>query len=220
MSGGTSKTPSSGSELERIDLYQLHGWFPDGITTLDWLEVLNALRQEGKIDRIGVSIRDYRPEDGVDLARFGLVDSLQVVFNMFEHRPPATSSSRQPPRATACIAPGAVRLRLAHRELDRGHLLHLAGRLRTGMALPRGALRRDSSPRHRAQENSARRISRPSPRRPCGSALSSPAVSTVIPGMLTPAEVDMNVAYSDGIPFPPELLASLAGHGWPRNFYQ
>ena len=51
-------------------------------------------------------------------------------------------------------------------------------------------------------------------------ALSSPAVSTVIPGMLTPAEVDMNVAYSDGAPFPPELRASLAGHGWPRNFYQ
>ena len=50
--------------------------------------------------------------------------------------------------------------------------------------------------------------------------LSSPAVSAVIPGMLTPAEVDMNVAYSDGVPFPPELLASLAGHGWPRNFYQ
>ena len=73
--------------VERIDLYQLHGWFPDGITTLDWLEVLNALRQEGKIDKIGVSIRDYRPADGVDLARYGLVDSLQVVFDMFEQRP-------------------------------------------------------------------------------------------------------------------------------------
>ena len=30
----------------------------------------------------------------------------------------------------------------------------------------------------------------------------------------------MNVAYSDGTPFPPELLANLAEHGWPRNFYQ
>ena len=73
--------------VECLDLFQLHGWFRDGITTLDWLEVLNALRQEGKIDKIGVSIRDYRPQDGVDLARFGLVDSLQVVFNLFEQRP-------------------------------------------------------------------------------------------------------------------------------------
>lgn len=51
-------------------------------------------------------------------------------------------------------------------------------------------------------------------------ALSSPEVSTVIPGMLTPAEVDMNVAYSDGEPFPGELLNALSEHAWPRNFYQ
>jgi aryl-alcohol dehydrogenase-like predicted oxidoreductase len=51
-------------------------------------------------------------------------------------------------------------------------------------------------------------------------ALSAPQVSTVIPGMLTPAEVDLNVAYSDGEPFPEDLRHALAGHGWPRNFYQ
>lgn len=50
--------------------------------------------------------------------------------------------------------------------------------------------------------------------------LSPPEVSTVVPGMLTPAEVDMNVAYSDGEPFPADLLAGLEEHGWPRNFYQ
>jgi aryl-alcohol dehydrogenase-like predicted oxidoreductase len=33
-------------------------------------------------------------------------------------------------------------------------------------------------------------------------ALSSDAVSTVIPGMLTPAEIDTNVAISDGAPLP------------------
>jgi aryl-alcohol dehydrogenase-like predicted oxidoreductase len=51
-------------------------------------------------------------------------------------------------------------------------------------------------------------------------ALSSSEVSSVIPGMLTPAEVDMNIAYSDGVGFPTELLETLAAHGWPRNFYQ
>ena len=45
------------------------------------------LRVEGKIDQIGVSIRDYRPQDGVDLARLGLVSSQQVVLNLFEQRP-------------------------------------------------------------------------------------------------------------------------------------
>ena len=49
--------------------------------------------------------------------------------------------------------------------------------------------------------------------------LSSPDVSTVIPGMLTPAEVDMNVAYADGELFS-DLLDDLAEHNWPRNYYK
>ena len=51
-------------------------------------------------------------------------------------------------------------------------------------------------------------------------ALSSPQVATVIPGMKDPAEVDMNVAYSDGIPLPAELLTEVSAHQWPRNFYK
>ena len=59
--------------VERIDLYQLHCWLSDGLSNLDWLETLNDLRREGKIDHIGASIRDFRPEEGVDLAHYGLV---------------------------------------------------------------------------------------------------------------------------------------------------
>ncbi len=72
--------------VERIDLMQLHCWLEDGLTSLDWLEVLNDLRNEGKIDRIGVSIRDFKPHEGVRLARYGLVDSQQVIYNIFEQR--------------------------------------------------------------------------------------------------------------------------------------
>src|SRR3989338_2244713 len=60
-------------QVDRIDLFQLHSWMASGLYELDWLETLNALRVEGKIDQIGVSIRDYRPADGVDLARLGVV---------------------------------------------------------------------------------------------------------------------------------------------------
>lgn len=51
-------------------------------------------------------------------------------------------------------------------------------------------------------------------------ALSSPEVKTVIPGMSSPAEVDLNVVYSDGADFPAELMAQLGAHNWPRNFYR
>ena len=85
--------------VQLIDLYQLHCWLSDGLNNLDWLETLNELRREGKIDHIGVSIRDFRPDEGVHLARYGLVDSIQVILNIFEQRPasalfPAGASAR------------------------------------------------------------------------------------------------------------------------------
>jgi aryl-alcohol dehydrogenase-like predicted oxidoreductase len=205
--------------VERLDLLQLHGWFRDGITTLDWLEVLNALRQEGKIDKIGVSIRDYRPADGVDLARFGLVDSIQVVFNIFEQRPrdelfPAAASGGSAFIARVPFDSGSL---IGHWTEDtyatwpedsvpawlfRGD--------RFGETLRRvHALKELCAPYFPTLAEAALRFT-----------LASPEVSAVIPGMLTPHEVDMNVAYSDGQPFPAELLDALAEHGWPRNFYQ
>jgi aryl-alcohol dehydrogenase-like predicted oxidoreductase len=62
-------------QVERIDLFQLHSFMPSATVELDWLETLMKLRHEGKIDRIGVSLRDNRPEEGVDLVAAGLVDS-------------------------------------------------------------------------------------------------------------------------------------------------
>jgi aryl-alcohol dehydrogenase-like predicted oxidoreductase len=84
--------------VERIDLYQLHRWLSDGLSNLDWLETLNDMRREGKINHVGVSIRDFRPEEGVDLAHYGLVDSIQVIFNIFEQRPtaPCSQPARRP----------------------------------------------------------------------------------------------------------------------------
>ncbi len=49
--------------------------------------------------------------------------------------------------------------------------------------------------------------------------LSDRAVSVVIPGMKTPEEVKMNIAYSDGEAFPSELLEKLKPHRWFMNFY-
>jgi aryl-alcohol dehydrogenase-like predicted oxidoreductase len=205
--------------VERLDLFQLHGWFRDGIVNLDWLEVLNALRQEGKIDRVGVSIRDYRPEDGVDLARFGLVDSLQVVFNLFEQRPaerlfPAGAASGSAFIARVPFDSGAL---IGHWTQDsyaswppdsvptwlfRGE--------RFGETLRRvRALKDLCAPYYPTLAEAAIRFT-----------LAAPQLSTVIPGMLTPAEVDMNVAYSDGQAFPADLALALREHGWPRNFYQ
>jgi aryl-alcohol dehydrogenase-like predicted oxidoreductase len=205
--------------VERIDLFQLHGWVAAGIEELDWLETLNALRVEGKLDQIGVSIRDYRPEEGVALAQLALAASIQVVFNMFEQRPadvlfPAAAASstaliaRVPFDSGALIgnwtedtyagwAPGSV----PHTLFRGDRFTETLGRVHR--------LKELCAPYYPTLAEAAIRYS-----------LSPAAVATVIPGMRNPAEVDMNVAYSDGAQFPDELAEQLTEHGWPRNFYK
>ena len=205
-------------QLERIDLFQLHSWMACGLYELDWLETLNALRVEGKIDQIGVSIRDYRPQDGVDLARLGLVASQQVVLNLFEQRP-----------AGALFRAGAGKTAfIARVPLDSGSLVGNwdAG---TQASFPPGSVpatlfRGDRFAETLARVRALQVVCAPYYPTLAEAAmrfvLSCPELSCVIPGMVNPTQIDMNVAYSDGAVFPAELKAALAPHSWPRNFYQ
>jgi aryl-alcohol dehydrogenase-like predicted oxidoreductase len=205
--------------VERIDLFQLHGWFADGIHALDWLEELNALRIEGKIDQIGVSLRDYRPDEGVDLATLGLIDSIQVIFNMFEQRPAQALFPAGQRRGIAFITrvafdSGSLIGHWNEHTYDSWEegsvpkLLFRGERFKETLART-DALKQLCAPYYPTLAEAALRFS-----------LSAPQVSTVIIGMKDPVEVDMNVAYSDGQPFPEELLAQLADHNWPRNYYK
>jgi aryl-alcohol dehydrogenase-like predicted oxidoreductase len=204
--------------VERLDLFQLHSWMTNGIHHLDWLETLNALRIEGKIDKIGVSIRDYRPNDGVDLARLGLVSSQQVIFNMFEQTPthelfPAGLETNTAFIARVPLDSGSL---VGHWTPDTyaswkprsiPHTLFQGERF-TDTLQRVTALKALCAPHYSTLAEAAMRY-----------VLSESAVSAVIPGMTSRAEVDMNVAYSDGAEFPADLKAALPAHTWVRNYY-
>ncbi|MEQ1769199.1 MAG: aldo/keto reductase [Devosia sp.] len=206
-------------QVERIDLLQLHCWIPAGTQELDWLETLNALRLEGKIEHIGVSIRDYRPEDGVGLAKLALVQSMQVVFNLFEQRPAGALFN-----AAERNAPGFI----ARVPLDSGSLTGTwtpatYGQWEKG-SVPHNLFRDERFSETLARVEALKAL--------CGRyyptlaeaamryILSAPQVSTVIPGMRNAAEIDTNIAYTDGADFPEDLAAALPAHAWPRNYYR
>jgi aryl-alcohol dehydrogenase-like predicted oxidoreductase len=205
--------------VERLDLFQLHCWVPRGMVELDWLETLNDLRRQGKIDQIGVSIRDYRADEGVDLARLGLVASQQVIFNVFEQTPvqrlfPAAASTGQACIARVPLDSGALTGSWTpdtYAGWAPGSIPHWLYRGERFMATYERVeqLKALCQPYYPTLAEAAIRY-----------ALSEPQVSTLIPGMKNPAEVDMNVAYSDGQPFPAELKARLAEHLWVRDYYQ
>jgi aryl-alcohol dehydrogenase-like predicted oxidoreductase len=205
--------------VERLDLFQLHSWMVDGLYALDWLETLNALRIEGKIDKIGVSLRDFRPAEGVDLARFGLVDSIQVVHNLFEQRPREQLFPSGEATGTGFIA---------RVPLDSGALVgHWTAATYAGWAegsVPHQMFRGERFAQTLARVEELKRLClRYYPTLAEAAmryVLSSPQVSTLIPGMTSRTEVDMNLVYSDAAVFPQELLDQLPPHTWVRNFYQ
>jgi aryl-alcohol dehydrogenase-like predicted oxidoreductase len=204
--------------VERLDLLQLHSWMNDGLASLDWLETLNDMRIEGKIDKIGVSLRDCRPEEGVHLARFGLVDTIQVIYNLFEQRPREFLFPAGEPTLTGFIA---------RVPLDSGSLIgNWTAATYAGWApgsVPHQMFRGERFGETLARMETLKRLCTRYYATLAEAAmryvLSSPQVSAMIPGMKSRAEVDMNVAYSDGAAFPRELLGLLAPHAWVRNYY-
>jgi aryl-alcohol dehydrogenase-like predicted oxidoreductase len=204
--------------VERLDLFQLHCWIGSGFEELDWLETLNAMRVEGKIDQIGVSIRDFRPEDGIAAAQLGLVASQQVIFNIFEQRP-----------ADALFPAGAATdtAFLARVPLDSGSLVgHWTPDTYATWpvgSVPHAMFQGDRFATTFERANAVKALCAPYYPTLAEAAmrfvLSESAVSATIPGMLSREHVDMNIAYSDGAPFPAELKAALLPHRWVRNYY-
>ena len=207
-------------DVERLDLFQLHCWVPRGTTELDWLEVLNDLRTEGKIDQAGVSIRDYHAEEGVELAKLGLgIASQQVVFNMFEQSPArglfqAAETTGQAMIARVPLDSGSLTGTWnedTYSTWEEGSIPHWLYRGERFMDTYKRMLKLKElcAPYYPTLAEAAMRF-----------ALSEKQVSTLIPGMKNPAEVDMNVVYSDGQEFPQELKEQIAEHIWVRDYYQ
>ncbi|WP_406109497.1 aldo/keto reductase [Streptomyces sp. NBC_01003] len=204
------------SGLDHFDVVQFHVWSDEWVGRGDWLQTVEELKKEGKIRLFGVSINDHQPDNALALVRSGAVDTVQVIYNIFDQAP---ADALLP----ACEEHGiGVIVRVA---LDEGGL---TGRITAGATFPEGDFRaryfRDDRPAQverkvaaivadlgiapdEIAENALRFV------------LSSPAVSTVIPGMRTVRNVERNTALSDGRPLTADQLAVLAGHRWQRNFY-
>ena len=70
-----------------LDVMQLHAWTDEYTYQDEWLEAFRKLKDAGKVRAFGVSVNDWDPYGGTNLARSGLVDSIQVIYNIFEQRP-------------------------------------------------------------------------------------------------------------------------------------
>ncbi|NEB03394.1 aldo/keto reductase [Streptomyces sp. SID13726] len=201
---------------DHVDLLQLHTWEDAWTGRGDWLETVDALKREGKIRSFGISVKDHQPENVLDVLRTGVVDVVQVIYNIFEQAP---SDALLP----ACEEYGVgVIVRVA---LDEGAL---TGSIRTGVTFPEGDWRnwyfRDDRPAQVEEHVDALLADLGTdagqlPSTALRFALAGQAVSTVIVGMRSLRNVERNAAIADAPPLTPKELSVLAGHRWAKNFY-
>ena len=202
-------------KLDSIDLLQLHVWHPEFLERDDWRRAFADLKRSGKVRAVGISVTEHEPDTVLDALRTGLIDAVQVIYNVFDQVPEAKLFP-------LCLERNVgVQARV---PLDEGGL---SGRLTENTTFPPGDFREFYFRGDRKKQvvdhvNALRKdlgdVDLPATAlRFC---LAHPAVSSVIPGMRTRQHVEANSALSDQAPLDPKTLAILKRHAWDRNFYQ
>ncbi len=203
--------------VDRIDVQQFHVWSDEWVNQGEWHAAIEDLKQQGKIRAFGVSINDHQPANGVDLVRSGSVDTVQVIYNIFDQSP---EDELLPAAAEAGV--GVI----ARVPFDEGSL---TGLITDETVFPEGDFRNDyfEGDRKRQVWERAQAIASDLDvpvdelaeiaLRFCAS---HPAVSTVIPGMRSIRNVERNAAAIAKGPLAAAQLERLRPHRWIRSFYR
>ncbi len=198
--------------LPGLDLIQFHTWEDSWVADDRWSYKLEQLKNEGLIAATGISINRWEPWNGVRTVRSGLIDAVQVIYNIFDQNPEDELFPACREHDVAVIA---------RVPFDEGTL---TGTLTRDSHWPAGDWRNT----YFVPENLNASVDRAEALRPLvpeGMSmpdmalrfiLSNPDVSTTIPGMRKLSHVSTNIAASDAGPLPEPLLAELRKHRWDR----
>ena len=74
-------------KMDSIDLLQLHVWTPEFLQHDDWRRAFDDLRRAGKIQAAGISVSEHDPDSVLTALRTGLIDAVQVIYNIFDQLP-------------------------------------------------------------------------------------------------------------------------------------
>ncbi|MBZ5555786.1 MAG: aldo/keto reductase [Acidobacteriia bacterium] len=195
-----------------IDLQQFHVWSDTWAADAGWQRAVDDLKREKLVRAVGISVNRWQATNVLRALETGLIDSVQVVYNIFDQTPEDELLPYCQAHDIAVIA---------RVPFDEGSL---TGTLTPDSKWPDGDWRNTYfNPVHLAA--TLARVDRLQPLVPEGMdlpelalrfILEHPAVSTTIPGMRRPRHVERNLAASDGVPLPPRLRDALKAHRWNR----
>jgi aryl-alcohol dehydrogenase-like predicted oxidoreductase len=199
--------------LESFDLVQLHTWNDEWTDENGWSDKLADLKSRGLIGASGISINRWEPWNGVKAVRSGKIDSVQVIYNIFDQNP-------EDELFPACREMNVAVI--ARVPFDEGTL---TGTLTKDTTFPADDWRSG----YFSPENLIPSVERAEALKPLVPEvstmsemalrfiLSDPRVSTIIPGMRRVNHVDSNIGNSDLGPLPSDLVSDLKQHRWVRK---
>ncbi|MEM9924254.1 MAG: aldo/keto reductase [Cyanobacteria bacterium P01_D01_bin.50] len=199
--------------VSSIDLMHFHVWEDAWAHDSSWQKVMDDLKSQGLIKSLGISINRWESWNVIEALRTGLIDVVQVIYNIFDQAP-------EDELFGVC------------QELDIGVIARvpfdegtLTGTLTKETEWPEGDWRNSyfvpenlNESVDRAEE--LKKIVPPGwtlPELSLRFILDNPTVSTVIPGMRRLEHVRANLSVSDGTRLPAELKAELRKHRWDRE---
>jgi aryl-alcohol dehydrogenase-like predicted oxidoreductase len=198
--------------LPRFDLIQFHTWEDAWTRDRRWVAKLHELRAEGLFGGIGISINRWEPWNGVEAVRAGLVDAVQVIYNIFDQNP-------EDQLFPVCAANDVGVI--ARVPFDEGTL---TGTLTKQTSFPKDDWRSS----YFVPENLNASVDHAEALRPVvppGMTMAEMAlrfiltnrvVGTVIAGMRRPKHVEDNIACSDAGALPGAVQNELRRHRWDR----
>lgn len=199
--------------VDCIDVQQFHVWDDGWADDDDWKNAVEKLKAEGKIRFMGVSINRWEPENVLNTLRTGLIDTVQVIYNIFDQAP-------------------EDKLFPVCRELDIGVIARvpfdegtLTGTLTKETTFPPDDWRAtyfvaenlNSSVEHADALKPLVPPDMTMPEMALRFILANDDVHTIIPGMRKLKHVESNIATSDGRPFDADLFEKLKPHRWDRS---
>jgi aryl-alcohol dehydrogenase-like predicted oxidoreductase len=199
--------------VDTIDLQQFHAWNDEWADDERWQRVTSDLKAEGLVRAIGISVNRWEPWNVLRALDTGIVDSVQVVYNIFEQAP-------EDALFAACQTRGIGMI--ARVPFDEGSL---TGTFTPGMTWQDGDFRNLYFTPENLQETLPR-VERLRELVPAGMdlpevalrfILEHPAVTTTIPGMRRPRHVERNLKVSGGASLPADVYRALRAHRWDRT---
>jgi aryl-alcohol dehydrogenase-like predicted oxidoreductase len=203
---------------DTLDLEQFHVWHDAWLDDPAWSETraeMERLKRDGKVRHWGISINDHAPETALRVLEDPLLESAQLIYNIYDRSPERKFFDLARRRGLGVIA---------RVPFDEGAL---TGSVRAETVFPEGDWRNDYFRGDRRAEAGRRADALASllgeeaktlPELALRFILSRDEVSTVIPGMRRPAHARANAAVSDGRRLSPQMLDRLREHAWEDHW--